>query len=127
MRKSDVQVNTALFQWLNEQTDLTSHQVDLVDGFVFMLRKINKHKKIRLISERAPHPRFWRSHNRAFGYERQIMKEATEQLYRFYIDVAFAESFIKQEQNQLMITEAGLQYLTASKEAQLELLFHYIW
>ncbi len=122
-------LSTELFQWLNEQTDLNSSQVDLVDGFVFMLRKINLHGSIRLVNDKQIHPRFWRSHDRTFGY--RLMSKKTKQkrahLYQFYIDVAFAEGLVHTSGNQLIMTDAGKMYLHKKRDEQLDLLFTYIW
>lgn len=124
-----VKVNTEMFQWLNDQTDLKSSQVDLVDGFIFMLKKINHHRKIRLIDERELHPRFWRSHDRTFGYGLMKRKSSRKQahLYQFYVDVAFAENLVVTKHDHLILTDEGSQYLMKNKEEQLDLLFTYIW
>ncbi|WP_100407162.1 hypothetical protein [Bacillus solitudinis] len=127
MQNEKVKVSAALFQWLNAQTDLSSNQVDLVDGFVFMLQKINKHRTIRLLSERRLHPRFWRSHNRTFGYMATKDKIVVSKLYQFYIDVALTEGFLIASTNGMMITERGLEYLHSNREEQLDRLFRYIW
>ncbi len=122
-------VSTELFQWLNEQTDLSSSQIDLVDGFVFMLRKIKQHRSIRLISHKQIHPRFWRSHDRAFGY--RLMRRSGDQhrahLYQFYFDVAIKEKLLSVKGDKVVITEQGELYLRQKREEQLELLFTYIW
>ncbi|GAE35883.1 hypothetical protein [Halalkalibacter akibai] len=55
MMIEQINVNTELFQWLNKKTDLNSSQVDLVDGFIFMLKKINHHKSIRLVDDKKLH------------------------------------------------------------------------
>jgi hypothetical protein len=129
MAIEQVYVKTELFQWLNEQTDLNSSQVDLVDGFIFMLKKINHHGTIRLKNERELHPRFWRSHDRTFGY--QLMqskgKKDVAHLYQFYIDVAFAENLVQSKSGQLFLTPAGTGYLSKKYDEQLDLLFSYIW
>ncbi|MFC0559833.1 hypothetical protein [Halalkalibacter alkalisediminis] len=124
-----VKVNTEMFQWLNEQTDLKSSQVDLVDGFIFMLKKINHHREIRLINERELHPRFWRSHDRTFGYGLMKPKSSRKQahLYQFYVDVAFAEGLVERNYDKLVLTFVGSSYLLKNKEEQLDLLFSYIW
>lgn len=122
-------VRTELFQWLNEQTDLSSSQVDLVDGFVFMLRKIKQHGSIRLIDDQQIHPRFWRTHDRTFGY--QLMSKKSKQkrahLYQFYIDIAFTEQLVQQSGNKVMLTDAGNDYLSQKRDHQLDLLFSHIW
>ncbi|KHF40380.1 hypothetical protein [Halalkalibacter okhensis] len=124
-----VRVKTELFHWLNKQTDLNSYQVDLVDGFIFMLKKINQHGMIRMINEKELHPRFWRSHDRTFGYE--LMSQKTKQkgahLYQFYVDVAFSEQLVSRAGDRLTITERGQAYLEKDAEEQLDLLFTYIW
>ncbi len=124
-----VNVNTDLFQWLNEQTDLSSYQVDLVDGFIFMLKKVNQHRAIRLINDRELHPRFWRSHDRTFGYGLMSKKgnKKAAHLYQFYIDVAFAAQLVTAEEDKLRLTSKGTAYLQRNKEVQLDLLFTYIW
>ncbi|NEU31090.1 hypothetical protein GN156_09900 [bacterium LRH843] len=122
-------VGTDLFQWLNEQMDLTSSQVDLVDGFVYMLRKIQQHGSIRTISEKQLHPRFWRSHDRTFGYH--LMRGKGEKkrahLYQFYTNIAFKESFIRETGSKVTITEEGTKYISKKRDEQLDLLFTYIW
>ncbi|TWI54620.1 hypothetical protein [Halalkalibacter nanhaiisediminis] len=122
-------VRTELFKWLNEQTDLSSSQVDLVDGFVFMLRKMKQHGSIRLIDDRQIHPRFWRTHDRTFGY--QLMGKKSKQkrahLYQFYIDIAFTEQLVQQSGNKVMLTDAGNDYLSQKRDYQLDLLFSHIW
>ncbi|MDV2683413.1 hypothetical protein RYX56_03390 [Alkalihalophilus lindianensis] len=126
--KEQVIVSTELFQWLNEQTDLTSNQVDLVDGFVFMLHKINKHSSIRLIGERKLHPRFWRTHDKTFGYRLMGKKKKhIALLYQFYIDVAYAEKLVYSNDDALFLTERGKIYLKMHREDQLETLFQHIW
>ncbi|WP_332631610.1 hypothetical protein [Halalkalibacter flavus] len=129
MELEQVRADTELFQWLNKQTDLNSYQVDLVDGFIFMLKKINQHESIRMINEKELHPRFWRSHDRTFGYG--LMSQKTKQkgahLYQFYIDVAFAEGLVRRNQNRLTVTELGRAYLLRDVEEQLDVLFTYIW
>ncbi|WP_227936147.1 hypothetical protein [Alkalihalobacillus deserti] len=129
MAIGQVIVNTEMFQWLNEQTDLKSSQVDLVDGFIFMLKKISHHGNIRLIDERELHPRFWRSHDRTFGYGLMKRKSSRKQahLYQFYVDVAFAENLVETDHDKLRLTFEGNRYLIKSKEEQLDLLFTYIW
>lgn len=129
MAFGQVTVNTEMFKWLNEQTDLKSSQVDLVDGFIFMLKKINHHQKIRIIDSRELHPRFWRSHDRTFGYGLMKSKNSRKQahLYQFYVDVAFAEDLVETVQDKLVLTDAGSRYLLRTKEEQLDLLFSYIW
>ncbi|KYG33147.1 hypothetical protein [Alkalihalobacillus trypoxylicola] len=122
-------VSTSLLKLLNKQTDLNGHQIDLVDGFVFMLKKIKNHQKIRLKTKGQIHPRFWKSHNRAFGY---LIKESEQekefqQLYQFYFQVALLEEFLNIEDFFVKITEKGLHYLQLTKEEQLELLFQKIW
>ncbi|MCM3713646.1 hypothetical protein [Halalkalibacter oceani] len=122
-------IDIELFQWLNRQTDLNSSQIDLVDGFVFMLRKIKQHGSIRMVGNREFHSRFWRSHDRAFGY--QLMKKKGRQqrahLYQFYCDIAFEEALLKTDGTIVTLTEAGEAYLRQSKDKQLDLLFSYIW
>ncbi|ARK30262.1 hypothetical protein [Halalkalibacter krulwichiae] len=123
-----VNTNTELFQWLNEQTDLNSTQVDLVDGFIFMLKKINLHRSIRLINNKTLHPRFWRSHDRTFGYE--LMKQKKRRvahLYQFYVDVAFAEHLVETVNDHIALTEEGQRFLEKTCDEQLDLLFSYIW
>ncbi|MFC0472941.1 hypothetical protein ACFFHM_21225 [Halalkalibacter kiskunsagensis] len=129
MGLKQVNVNTDLFQWLNEQTDLTSYQVDLVDGFIFMLKKVHQHKAIRLINERQLHPRFWRSHDRTFGYGLMTKKgkKKVAHLYQFYVDVAFAERLVTADGEKLCLTSNGASYLKRNREEQLDLLFTYIW
>ncbi|KGA99193.1 hypothetical protein AJ85_08735 [Alkalihalobacillus alcalophilus ATCC 27647 = CGMCC 1.3604] len=122
-------VSTTLLKLLNEQTDLSGTQIDLIDGFLFMLKKIKRHKTIRLINEKEIHPRFWRSHNRAFGYETKnhINEREFRLLYEFYLNVAFKEGFVEGKREYIQVTEKGLVYLQRRKEEQLELLFQYIW
>lgn len=122
-------VRTELFQWLNEQTDLASSQIDLVDGFVFMLRKIKQHGSIRLASNEQIHPRFWRSHDRTFGYHLMGKKrnQSRAHLYQFYFDVAINDQLLFKEQDRIFITEKGETYLNKKREEQLELLFSHIW
>ncbi|WP_413380398.1 hypothetical protein [Alkalihalobacillus sp. 1P02AB] len=122
-------VNTTLLKLLNEQTDLSGTQIDLIDGFLFMLKKIKRHKTIRLINEKEIHPRFWRSHNRAFGYgtKNHINEHEFRLLYEFYLNVAFKEGFVESKQEFIQVTEKGLVYLKRRKEEQLDLLFQYIW
>jgi hypothetical protein len=129
MGVKQVSVNTDLIQWLNEQADLTSNQVDLVDGFIFMLKKVNQHGAIRLISERELHPRFWRSHDRTFGYELMSKKgkQKVAHLYQFYVDVAFTEQLVASTERGLRLTTKGTNYLQRNKEEQLDLLFTYMW
>lgn len=122
-------VGAELFQWLNEQADLNSSTIDLVDGFVFMLRKIERHQFIRLIGPGEIHPRFWRSHDRTFGYN--LMEKNKYQrdahLYQFYMDVAYNEKFVYEKKDQIMITEKGKQYLQRSRDDQLSVLFAHMW
>ncbi|ADC51083.1 hypothetical protein BpOF4_15170 [Alkalihalophilus pseudofirmus OF4] len=127
--KERVIVSTELFQWLNQQTDLTSNQVDLVDGFVFMLQKMNKHGSIRLIGKRKVHPRFWRTHDKTFGYRLMGKKKKTQiaLLYQFYVDVAFAEGLVFTEDESIQLTDRGKIYLKMHREDQLETLFQHIW
>ncbi|WP_100372654.1 hypothetical protein [Bacillus sp. FJAT-45037] len=126
--KEKVIVRTELFQWLNEQTDLSTNQVDLVDGFVFMLQKINKHKSIRMVRDRELHPRFWRTHDKTFGYRLMGKKKKDmASLYQFYVDVAYAEWLVMSDGQWLMLTERGKIYLRMSREDQLETLFQHIW
>ncbi|WP_017728092.1 hypothetical protein [Halalkalibacterium ligniniphilum] len=123
-----INVHTELFQWLNQQTDLSSYQVDLVDGFVFMLKKIKRHKLIRLTRKGELHPRFWKSHDRTFGY--QLMKgkkQQTAHLYRFYVDVAMAEQLLVANGDRIQLTDKGDEYLKLSADGQLDLLFRHIW
>lgn len=122
-------ISTELFLWLNKQTDIQSHNVDLIDGFLFMLQKINRHQSIRLIGNQQIHPRFWRSHDRTFGYKLMTKNKRNKNahLYQFYLDVAFAEQFIQMEQECIRVTQKGKCFLEKEKEEQLDLLFTYIW
>lgn len=123
-----VQATTELFQWLNEQTDLTSYQIDLVDGFVFMLKKIKHHGHIRLTAPDTIHPRFWKCHDRTFGY--RLMKgnrRRPAHLYKFYFDVAKVEGLLHIHKQSVSLSDKGVQFLTYSKEIQLDRLCHHIW
>ncbi|MDT8860058.1 hypothetical protein N0O92_07410 [Alkalihalobacillus sp. MEB130] len=129
MGLQQVRVDTELFQWLNKQTDLTSYQVDLIDGFIFMLKKINQHGSIRMVNEKELHPRFWKCHDRTFGYGLMSpkKKQKVAHLYQFYVDVAFTEGLVKRENDRIVITEKGLFYLGKNVDEQLDLLFTYFW
>lgn len=122
-------VNTELVQWLNDQTDINSHEIDFVDGFVFMLHKIKKHRHIRLLNQNQIHPRFWRTHDKTFGY--QLMNKKSKHpighLYQFYLDVAYNEQFVESKGEFIQITSIGLTYLQLQRDQQLEVLFSYIW
>ncbi|GAE25677.1 hypothetical protein JCM9140_1684 [Halalkalibacter wakoensis JCM 9140] len=124
-----VKVHTELFQWLNQQTDLTSNQVDLVDGFIFMLKKVKLHQSIRMINEQEVHPRFWKCHDRTFGYGlmSQKKKRKVAHLYQFYVDVSFAEGLVIRKKDRLCLTPLGERYIRKSQEEQLDVLFKYIW
>ncbi|KMK76485.1 hypothetical protein [Alkalihalobacillus pseudalcaliphilus] len=129
MNKDRSFVNTTLLKLLNEQTDLTGTQIDLIDGFLFMLQKLKRHKQIRMIDSTTIHPRFWRSHNRAFGYKLKTKanKGEFQFLYEFYVKVALLEGFVDVNEQTIYLTEKGRIFLLSNKEDQLDLLFQYIW
>ena len=126
---TDGRLKAELLSWFNQQMDLSSTQVDIVDGFVFMLKKLRSQRTLRLVGGITPHPRFWKAHYRAFGYRLRTKgdQQAAQQMQEFYLRVAKAEGFIIFDKDQIIVTEEGLLYLKLKKEQQLEQILTHIW
>ncbi|TSB46870.1 hypothetical protein [Alkalicoccobacillus porphyridii] len=118
-----------LLSWFNQQMDLSSAQIDIVDGFVFMLKKIRAEHNQCFVRNDRLHNRFWKAHNRAFGYRIQTREdhEIAKQMQNFYWTVALQEEFLKVEHQQVQLTEKGHNYLQLTKEQQLEQILMHIW
>lgn len=123
------ELKAELLSWFNQQMDLSSTQVDIVDGFVFMLRKIRAKHNLCLVKNNELHQRFWKAHNRAFGYQIRTKNDqhVSKQMQEFYWNIAWQEEFISIKKNQAWLTEKGRTYLKQSKEQQLEQILTHIW
>lgn len=126
---TDPRLKAELLSWFNQRMDLSSTQIDIVDGFVFMLKKVNAQTNLRTVGSKEFHPRFWRAHHRAFGYRIRTKRdvEAAKQMHEFYLRIAFYEEFLMHKQNQMILSQKGKMYLTLSKEEQLEQILTHIW
>ncbi|MCK0472162.1 hypothetical protein [Halalkalibacter sp. APA_J-10(15)] len=122
-------VETELLRWLNEQTDIHSHNVVFLDGFLFMLKKIRKHGHIRMKNKQKIHPRFWRSYDRAFNFNliNSRSKKELAHLYKFYFHVAYHEQFVIVRYHTIQLSDKGNDFLQRNRDEQLGLLFSYIW
>lgn len=126
---TDPRLKAELLSWFNQRMDLSSTQIDIVDGFVFMLKKVKTQSNLRTLGSKEFHPRFWRAHHRAFGYRIRTKRDvaAAKQMHEFYLRIAFHEEFLTLNQNQMNLTVKGQIYLTLSKEEQLEQILTHIW
>ncbi|MCM2674292.1 hypothetical protein [Alkalicoccobacillus plakortidis] len=126
---TDERLKAELLSWFNQQMDLSSAQVDIVDGFVFMLKKIGSQSNLRIVGSSTLHPRFWKAHYRAFGYRLRTKADqhAAKQMHEFYIRVALTDGFISFEEKKVSVTAKGIEYLSQQKEQQLEQILTHIW
>lgn len=124
------EINTEFVRWLNNKTNLSNHNVVLVDGFCFILKKIQRQGSVRLTKEGYFHPRFWKSVDRTLNFK--LLKPQKNNiklvvLYQFCFYIMINEGFISINERKASITVEGTDFLQKQYHDQLDLLLSKIW
>ncbi|MFB4163463.1 hypothetical protein ACE1TI_06380 [Alteribacillus sp. JSM 102045] len=126
--KNSIHLDTSFLLWLNKQSG--GHQEEwILDGFLFVLKKLSLHEQIRLDRDRHLHQRFWKGMEQVF--QRHLLTKSKKPkdvfFYQFIETIAEEEGWIKKGRYYASITQSGREFLHLSRRAQWNHILGYIW